>query len=170
MEERASIVKLLGLPETFAVLLLTFSFILSLAPYFSGADFGLFKIPQFTDPARKKLKIIGPLIFLALVVLFVPIIPTRVPKPAAPESVGSTNKPGVPDAAPTKNDTNRAAPTDVQAEVRQHIRRANELYNNADLEEAVEECDRALDLEPGNREARELRGEIEGVMKTIPAR
>jgi tetratricopeptide (TPR) repeat protein len=80
LEERASIIKLLGLPETFAVLLLTFSFILLLAPYFSGADFGLFKIPQFTDSARKKLKLIGPIAFLALVMLFVPLIPRRVPE------------------------------------------------------------------------------------------
>jgi tetratricopeptide (TPR) repeat protein/uncharacterized membrane protein YhdT len=78
LEERASIIKLLGLPETFAVVLLTFSFILTLAPYFSGADFGLFKIPRFTDFARKKLKLIGPIVFLVLVTLFVHMIPQRV--------------------------------------------------------------------------------------------
>lgn len=77
------------------MLLLTFSFILLLAPYFSGADFGLFKIPQFTDSARKKLKIIGPIVFLALVMSFVPMI--RVPKPNAPNPSDNTNKPGAPD-------------------------------------------------------------------------
>lgn len=78
MEQRTSIIKLLGLPDTFAVVLLTFSFILALAPYFSGADFGLFKIPQFTDSARKKLKVIGPLLFLAIGMLFIPMIPQGV--------------------------------------------------------------------------------------------
>lgn len=171
MEERASIIKLLGLPETFAVLLLTFSFILFLAPYFSGADFGLFKIPQFTDPARKKLKIIGPIVFLALVALFVPMISSPAAKPTAPNPGDNTNKPGGPETTPTNNGGDRVAPTDVHAEVQQHIQRANELYNNADLEDAVKECDKALDLEPGNREARDLKEEIEGVMKTLkPAR
>lgn len=169
MEEKASIIKLLGLPETFAVLLLTFSFILLLAPYFSGADFGLFKIPQFTNSARKELKLIGPIVFLVLVMLFVPMI--RIPKPNAPNPSDNTNKPGAPDTTPTKDDGNRATPADVHAEVRQHLKRANELYNSADLEDAVRECDKALDLEPGNREARDLKEEVEGVMKTLnPAR
>lgn len=169
MEERVSIIKLLGLPETFAVVLLTFSFILLLAPYFSGADFGLFKIPQFTDSARKKLKIIGPIVFLALVMLFVPMI--RVPKSNDSVPSGNTNKPGGPDTTPTQNDSNSATPLDVHVEVQQHLKRANDLYNNADLEGAVRECDKALELEPGNREARDLKEEIEGVMKTLnPAR
>ncbi|HWW76252.1 MAG TPA: hypothetical protein VNZ44_12695 [Pyrinomonadaceae bacterium] len=169
MEERASIIKLLGLPETFAVLLLTFSFILALAPYFSGADFGLFKIPQFTDSARKKLKVIGPLVFLALVMLFVPVVGQHAPeKPNPVNPDNNTNKQAAPDATPTKEESGRATPADVHAEVQQHIKRANELYNHADLEDAVGECDKALNLEPGNREARDLREEIEGVMKTLP--
>lgn len=170
LEERASIIKLLGLPETFAVLLLTFSFILLLAPYFSGADFGLFKIPQFADPARKKLKLIGPIVFLALVVSFVPLIPGRVTKPSEPNPAANTNKPGGPDTTPTKSESTRATPTDVRAQVQQHVKRANDLYNNADLEGALKECDKALDLEPGNREARDLKEEIEGIRKTLPAR
>jgi hypothetical protein len=167
LEERASIVKLLGLPETFAVLLLTFSFILLLAPYFSGADFGLFKIPQFTDSARKKLKIVGPIVFLALVILFVPLIPARAPKPIEPNPADNTNKPGGPDTAPTKSDSNRATPPDVHARVQQHVTRANELYKNAELEEAVKECDKALDLEPGNQQALDLKEHVKGTMKIL---
>jgi len=159
----------MGLPETFAVLLLTFSFILLLAPYFSGADFGLFKIPQFTDSARKKLKIIGPIVFLALVMSFVPLIPGRVAKPNESNPVNNTNKPDGPDATPTKNDGNRATPTptDVRAQVQQHVKRANELYNNADLEEAVKECDKALELEPANPEALNLKERIQGTIKIL---
>lgn len=155
----------MGLPETFAVLLLTFSFILLLAPYFSGADFGLFKIPPFTDSARKKLKIIGPIVFLALVMLFVPMM--RVPKSNDPVPSGNTNKPGGPDTTPTKNDSNSATPLDVHVEVQQHIKRANELYNNADFEGAVKECDKALELEPGNQEALNLKEHIKGTMRIL---
>jgi hypothetical protein len=160
LEERASIIKLLGLPETFAVVLLTFSFILALAPYFSGADFGLFKIPQFTDSARKKLKIIGPIIFLVLVILFVPVIPQHVFT-----NSNKTNR--------SNNDNNNARietvaspspPVDVYAQVQQHIKRANDLYthadNDADFAEAVKECDEALSLEPENQEARNLKERI----------
>ncbi|MBV9925416.1 MAG: hypothetical protein JOZ96_10405 [Acidobacteria bacterium] len=171
MEERASVIKLLGLPDAFTGMLLIFSFILLLAPYLSGADFGPFKIPQFTDSARKKLKIIGPIVFLTLIVLFVPMIPARAPKPNEPGPADNTNKPGSPGTTPPKNDENRATPIDVRAQVQQHVKRANELYNDADLEGALKESDQALDLEPGNREARDLKAEIEGIRKTLnPAR
>lgn len=168
MEERASIIELLGLPETFAVVLLTFSFILALAPYFSGADFGLFKIPQFTDSAQKKLKLIGPIIFLALISLFVPMIP----KHASTNSDNSNRS----DKNNKQSDSNNAriktaiSPTplvDIHAQVQQYIRRANELYNNADFEDAVRECDKALDLEPENQEARNLKEHIKGTMKIL---
>jgi uncharacterized membrane protein YhdT len=153
LEERISIIKLLGLPETFAVVLLTFCLILLLAPYFSGADFGLFKIPQFTDFAKKKLKIIGPIVFAVLVILFVPVITQHVST-----SSNNTNR--------SNNDNNNARiemvaspspPVDVHAQAQQHIKRAHDLDNNADFEDAVKECDKALDLEPENQEALELK-------------
>lgn len=70
---RVSFFELSGLPVPFGVVLLSFSFILLLAPYFSGADFGLFKIPDFTLQAKKVLKIIGPVLFLLCVLSFVPL-------------------------------------------------------------------------------------------------
>ena len=71
--DRISLYKLIGLPETFGVLLLTFSFILLLAPYFSGADFGLFKIPIFGEKGRRWLKIIGPVVLLVCAFPFLPV-------------------------------------------------------------------------------------------------
>ena len=71
--DKISLYKLSGIPDTFGVVLLTFAFILLLAPYFSGADFGLFKIPVFGQPAKKWLKIIGPIAFLACAFPFVPV-------------------------------------------------------------------------------------------------
>jgi hypothetical protein len=138
LEERASIIKLLGLPETFAVVLLTFSFILALAPYFSGADFGLFKIPQFTDSARKKLKIIGPIIFLVLVILFVPLIPQHVSTISNNANRSDNdNKQNEPNNARTENTTSPTPLVNIHAQAQQHIKRANDLYNNANLEDAI---------------------------------
>ena len=71
--DKTSLYKLSGIPDSFGVVLLTFAFILLLAPYFSGADFGLFKIPVFGQPAKKWLKIIGPIAFLACAFPFVPV-------------------------------------------------------------------------------------------------
>lgn len=161
MENKISIIKLLGLPETFAVVLLTFSFILLLAPYFSGADFGLFKIPQFTDSARKKLKIIGPIIFLVLVILFIPIMPKSVPAASSNTNSSNTdNKQSTANNALTKSNSD---PTPTGAhQVQQFLRRAKELNDNADFDAALIECKKVLDLEPENQEALNLKKEIEG--------
>ncbi len=167
MEEKINIIKLIGLPDTFAVVLLTFSFILALAPWFSGADFGLFKIPQFTDVAKKKLKIIGPIVFFALLILFVPMIPQR--------ASTNSNNANRSDNDNRRNDSNNAAtkrdgdptPADVHAQAQQHIKHAYDLYHIADLEGAVKECDKALELEPENQEALKLKQDIKGTMEIV---
>jgi hypothetical protein len=69
--DKTSLFEVLGLPAPFGVVLLTFSFILLLAPYFSGTDFGLFKIPTFTLKARKWLKILGPVLFFLCALSFI---------------------------------------------------------------------------------------------------
>ena len=160
MEDKINIIKLIGLPDTFAVVLLTFSFILMLAPYFSGADFGLFKIPQFTELAQKKLKIIGPIIFLALLILFIPIIPKRVPAALNNANSGNTNKQNTTNNAPVNRDDN-PTPT-VAHQVQQLLRRAKSLNDDADFDAALIECKKVLDLEPENLEALNLKKEIEG--------
>lgn len=92
MIDNSSLFKLVGLPDTFGVVLLSFSFILLLAPYFSGADFGLFKIPNFTESAKKWLKIIGPIAFGLCVLSFVPIIPKTNPTPSNSNINGQSQK------------------------------------------------------------------------------
>jgi hypothetical protein len=67
---------ILGIPLEFQVVMLTFIFILFLSPYFSNVDFGIFKIPEFTQKAKSKLKIIGPILLL---LFFIPIIPAPPP-------------------------------------------------------------------------------------------
>lgn len=165
MEDKISIVKLLGLPEAFAVVLLTFSFVLLLAPYFSGADFGLFKIPQFTDLARKKLKIIGPIIFLVLFTLFVPVIPHA---PKTPKNGSETgNRQSDSNNAQTNSNSNLSTPRDVHNQVQQHLSRARVLYAGAQYEDAVKECDRALGLEPENQDALNLKKEINNAIQIL---
>jgi hypothetical protein len=77
MDKHQSIMNSLGIPDGFGAVLLTFGFILMLAPYFSGTDFGPFKIPLFTEKPRKWLKLIGPVIFTLLILMFIPFIPVQ---------------------------------------------------------------------------------------------
>lgn len=150
MEGKTSIVKLLGLPDPFAVIVLTFSFILLLAPYFSGADFGLFKIPQFTNAARRKLKIIGPIVFLGFAILFVPMISQHIP---SANRYSSNN-------ALSPSNSNLSTPPDVHNEIQQHLASARNLYDKAQYEEALKECDKALALEPDNEATLNLKQQI----------
>ncbi len=64
-----SIFAKLGIPSDFILLLIIFSFILMLAPYFSGMDFGIFMVPQFSQQTKSRLRIFGPLLF-ALCIIF----------------------------------------------------------------------------------------------------
>jgi hypothetical protein len=155
LEDKTSIVKLLGLPEAFAVVLLTFSFVLLLAPYFSGADFGLFKIPQFTDLARKKLKIIGPIVFLVSFILFLPVI-----RHGPRTSVNGND-------VTTNGSSNLSTPRDVHNEVQKHLARARDLYAQREYKDAVKECDKALDLEPENQDALTLKTSINKTMEVL---
>jgi hypothetical protein len=62
-----------GLPDAFATILLGFAFILLIAPYFSNADFGIIKVPDFQPQTKAKLIVLGPLIMLAVCLLFLPV-------------------------------------------------------------------------------------------------
>ena len=70
-----SLFNILGLPATFTSALLIVGLILLLAPYTGGRDFGLFKIPDFGASANNKLRIIGPIVFVLLLVSFAPLFP-----------------------------------------------------------------------------------------------
>jgi hypothetical protein len=110
-----SVFETIKIPIPFGVVLLSFSFILLLAPYFSGADFGLFKIPVFSEPAKKRLRFIGPVAFLACLLCFAPILPPY--KGAALLPIPSPS----PLPSPSPNDTSApspiASPTPTQSPV-----------------------------------------------------
>lgn len=186
MQDKASIIKLLGIPESFAVIVLTFCFVLFLAPYFSGADFGFFKIPEFTDSARKKLKIIGPVVLLAWGMLFAPVISQ--PVAATAQQVQShiarareLYKQGDGHYQDAINECDKALelePKNQEAldlkkginktmQVRLHIARAKELYEDRQYQNAISECDKALELEPENQEAFELKKGINRTLKIL---
>jgi hypothetical protein len=69
---KVSLLSLIGLPSEFGVTLLSFSFILLLTPYFSGNDFGIFRVPEFSSSSKKKLKYAGPFVFFVVMALQVP--------------------------------------------------------------------------------------------------
>ncbi len=73
----------LGLPDQFGFLLLAISLILLLAPYLSGSDLGVLKIPQVTDAARRTLRALGPIAIAAAILLHVPFFPKNGPRPSA---------------------------------------------------------------------------------------
>jgi|LGOV01.1.fsa_nt_gb hypothetical protein len=74
MNNKEGILRFIGLPDEFGYLLLVISIVLLMAPYFAGHDFGIFKIPDFKPETRKYLKIIGPLFFVLIIVLHLPIV------------------------------------------------------------------------------------------------
>lgn len=78
-----SILTFLGLPGQFGVTLLLFTFILFLAPYLAGLDFGVLRIPDFSEGARRKLKWIGPLTLLVAIFLHIPFLTLAQPEPPA---------------------------------------------------------------------------------------
>lgn len=70
--EKESILKLIGIPETFGTTLLVLFLILVLTPYFSGSDFGIFKIPDLHESRKRKLKSFGPLLLIVTILLHIP--------------------------------------------------------------------------------------------------
>jgi len=69
-----SIIKATGLPEEFGLVLLIFSFILTLAPWLSGPDFGIFKVPQFSVRTRTVLRLVGPVFLIAVIAIHLPLL------------------------------------------------------------------------------------------------
>jgi hypothetical protein len=71
---RQNLFKILGLPDHFGVILLIFTLILLIAPYFPGLDFGIFKVPKISPKIAQTLKFIAPILFLASIFMYLPII------------------------------------------------------------------------------------------------
>lgn len=69
-----SVLERLNIPPEFGTTLLLLGLILALAPYFSGKDFGIFKVPQFSRGRRRLLYVVGPLLLLFAVSLHIPVL------------------------------------------------------------------------------------------------
>lgn len=65
-----------GIPEAVSVGAVIITFILAIAPFASGHDFGIFKVPAFNHVTRQKLRILGPLLLIATLILFIPLWPS----------------------------------------------------------------------------------------------
>lgn len=91
---RRSLIQIIGLPETFGVVLLTLALVLSLSPYLSGEDFGIFKIPRFPVATLSVVKVLGPFALGIILFLFLPIWKAA-GDPAAPTARGVAEQTGV---------------------------------------------------------------------------
>lgn len=80
---------ILGLPDSFTATLLILALILLLAPYLSGMDFGVLKIPKFPENQNRRLKRFGPLLFFLVLLLFIPLWPTDESSDQSPARKGA---------------------------------------------------------------------------------
>ena len=76
-----NVLDMFRIPPEFGLTLLTLSLILILSPYFSGVDFGVIKIPKLNSKTKKRLIIIGPILFISAVSLFIPYWSQPLPQP-----------------------------------------------------------------------------------------
>ncbi len=77
MEKSRSIIQVFGIPDSFGLIILLFTFILCIATYFPGSDFGIFKIPWFNLAFRRRLRWIAPILFLFGIGLHIHIFPAH---------------------------------------------------------------------------------------------
>jgi hypothetical protein len=101
--DRDSVLERLNLPSNFGYALLVLGLALLLAPYLRGSDFGIVKIPDFDAPVRRALRIVGPLVMLAAVMVHVSLFPTKLEPTGAPPRdeapVGGAVRPIGPESA-----------------------------------------------------------------------
>lgn len=98
MVDTKSVFQCLGLPNEFVVLILSFCFIIFIAPYFEGMDFNIFKVPKLPETMKKFLKYFGPLILIIMIFCCVPTDsikhccsdPTHTPTPTARPTITAT--------------------------------------------------------------------------------
>ena len=68
-----STLELVGIPNEFGVVLLSFGLILTLIPYCGGTDWGIFKVPSMSTNAITILKFLGPALLSFIILLFIPL-------------------------------------------------------------------------------------------------
>lgn len=62
----------LGIPDPVSATFVALFIILTLSSWAAGQDFGIFKIPNFNNTTKKRLKIIGPLLLTFSLLAFIP--------------------------------------------------------------------------------------------------
>ena len=67
--------QVLAWPNEIAATLFVLSLIFTLAPYASGSDFGIFKIPELRDRSKRILRYVGPACLALTLVAFFPLWP-----------------------------------------------------------------------------------------------
>jgi serine/threonine-protein kinase len=95
--------------------------------------------------------------------------PTVTPAPKRP-SLTPTAKPAVTPKAipmPSPKSTPPVSPEPLRQQAAAAVGRARGLYKQRQYDRAISECNRALQLDPGNREARELKGQIERTLRIL---
>jgi SAM-dependent methyltransferase len=91
--EKTSTLAKIGLPTEFGALLLTLALILTISPYLGGADFGILKIPTFSQQTTDLLRRLGPVLLVTFALAFVPFWKSRTgPSSAAPRAVDNNSK------------------------------------------------------------------------------
>jgi hypothetical protein len=102
MQKGDSVLQWLGLPSEFGIALLVVSFALAVAPYLTGADFGVVKVPALELRIRKRLRWVGPLALLISILLHIPALAKDSSSHLSVEPVRhATDEKGSRDAKPT---------------------------------------------------------------------
>jgi hypothetical protein len=119
MIDKISIFKSSGLPDPFGLTLLLLSLILFLSPYLSGADFGIFKIPQFSPQVKNWFKVIGPIIFILMILCYLPIIAINSPNNSNQGNTNDVTLANTPTSSlkQTPTSTSTTTPTQTPADV-----------------------------------------------------
>ena len=92
MSTRQNIYSRLGIPGTIGVTVTLLALVLSLAPYMADKDFGFLRVPDFSEGTKHGLKLFGPILLAASLVLFFPILETGA---GSPRSAGTDTPMGV---------------------------------------------------------------------------
>ena len=77
MVEYLSVYQRLGIPDGFGVAVAVFSLSLALVPYLAGKNIGPIVIPDMNVPAKRRLRIGGPLLLVLSLALFFPLVPVH---------------------------------------------------------------------------------------------
>jgi hypothetical protein len=81
----------LGIPNTIGVTVTLLMLALALSPYMADKDLGFLKVPAFSQSAAHTLKLLGPVLLAASLLLFFPYWETRIGSPRSASSYVATD-------------------------------------------------------------------------------